>query len=222
MTFLARRPGSLCPSALCAITFLLLLATSVARGQVLVLSNVTETFSAGSWLNVNATQWLGQPFTTGSSSFTLNSVSMEFVAGGTSTGFAFRLYTAGVGQPGTLLETLTPSANPNTGGTITFTSTNSTQLDANTSYWVVASVTSTQAARANMTSSTGETSAYGWTFSDIRYQSANSGASWATRTTFPRLSITATASAIPEPSTYAALAGVAVLGLAVYRRRRTA
>ncbi|OYU99485.1 MAG: autotransporter, partial [Verrucomicrobiales bacterium VVV1] len=34
------------------------------------------------------------------------------------------------------------------------------------------------------------------------------------------LALTATASAIPEPSTYAALAGALVLGLALYRRRR--
>jgi hypothetical protein len=36
------------------------------------------------------------------------------------------------------------------------------------------------------------------------------------------ITLTATASAIPEPSTYAAFAGVAALGLAVYRKRRRA
>jgi hypothetical protein len=36
------------------------------------------------------------------------------------------------------------------------------------------------------------------------------------------MSIQATASAIPEPSTYAAIAGAAMLGLAVWQRRRRA
>lgn len=38
----------------------------------------------------------------------------------------------------------------------------------------------------------------------------------------PLISIQATASAIPEPSTYAAIAGAAMLGLAVWQRRRRA
>lgn len=188
--------------------------------QTVYVSNLSQTYTPSSYTGVTATQWLAQPFTTGSTDTTLASIGMAFNSGGSGTGIVFRLYTAGSGAPGTLLSTLSTAGAPASGGTITFTPASAIQLSANTTYWAVASASSGSSFRASITTATGETSADGWSIANNRYATTNSGTSWNSGGNLLRISVSA--SAIPEPSTYAACAGVAVLGLAVWRRRRAA
>jgi len=64
------------------------------------------------------------------------------------------------------------------------------------------------------------TTTFGLDLADFTLGSVISGYDFSLDLFADTLRLTATASAIPEPSTYAALLGALVLGLALHRRRR--
>ena len=99
-------------------------------------------------------------------------------------------------------------------------------LNASTTYWIT--VSSTQSFDASTSHAWGATPdasfalAGGWAPGAV-LGSADQGGGWGNLPSNFQFSVTATElTAIPEPSTYAAIAGAAMLGLAAWRRRRRA
>ena len=162
-----------------------------------------------------------QGFTTGPAASLLQAITLS-VGGGSGSGFSVALYSDASGLPGSLIETLNGSSSPASAGSYSYTSGGSAILTANTSYWWIASVPDGAGSflgfNLNSTNSTSETSAFGWTAGDVFRQQQNGGG-WGP--SGQPLLFSVSASAIPEPGTYAAWAGAAVLGLAVVRRRRS-
>lgn len=181
---------------------------------------------------ISETKWTGSSFTTdnAAASFTLNSITLRMkdatVDNTFAAGFRVSLYTNGVdNKPGTEIANYSAvdfgTGEPVTAGDYAYAF--GATLAANTTYWTVVSVQASQPLgiyNANLLISNVETDA-GSTWVLNKYTTSNdAGASWGFASTGGlMMSINVTPSAIPEPSTYAALAGLVVLGLAVWRRR---
>lgn len=188
-----------------------------------MVSNLTE--SRVDAVSVTTGAWWASSFTTHSeTSYTLNSVSLKFsAAANTSGNFFVRLYSNNSGVPGSSLETLSGTANPSSATTYSFTSTGTT-LSAGTRYWLVAGVTSGAGDyKWDWTNSTAQNSVEGQSWGigdDDVHTSTNSGSSWVFDGAAMQFSVNATA--VPEPGTYAALFGLAALGVVAWRRRKVA
>ena len=213
-----------------AAALLCLAAVATGRAQTVAFSTLGLTgagYRGPSFASGSGHEAVAQAFTTGGTAMNLSAITLAFNYNGDfSSGFSLAVYSNNSGAPGTLLETLSGASEPNTTANYSYTSGASTLLSANTTYWWVASVTPSGTPSFNilLTSSPSGTNSNGWGI-------GNAYTAVQTDTTFGSLSAVGgrsfqfsveTTSAIPEPSTYAALAGAAVLGLAIYRRRRTA
>lgn len=196
------------------------IASTTQAQTVVEISNLAQANGGAITVNNTGTALLAQSFTTGSTATKLDFITPRFDTN-LATAFTLSLYSNSTTNPGTLIETLTGTATPNSATTYNFTS-GGTILAANTTYWWVASAaTSTNQAYISFTNSASFTSPDGWTLGVIR-STTNSGTTWNDFNTGQELRFSVNASAVPEPSTYAALAGAAALGLAVWRRRRSA
>jgi PEP-CTERM motif len=191
-------------------------------------SNLSSTHNNGT-IYPPAPRLLAQSFTTDSSAtyFTLDSVSlMLYQSAGTIVDFTVTVRSDDSAIPGSLLGTLAGNASPTAdfmGQQYTYTASGVT-LAADTTYWITWGFTDPVDAGATFigtpvqdTAATGQ-----WTLGANR-ASFDAGATWPSEAngSFP-LQISIQATAIPEPGTYAAMLGVAALGLTAWRRRRTA
>jgi hypothetical protein len=201
---------------------LLFPALALSTHAQVVLSNLSASTFASA--QVTATNHLAQAFTTSSSSFQVDSVTLRTNSAINTGGNFFVQIVTGATAPlddlgsGGFAHTLTGTDNPAANGTHTFLA-NSLILQANTTYWLRLGVSSgTGNYRWFFPSSTTfETSV--WSIGTVA-NSTSSGASWTLQPSFNPYMFSISASAIPEPSTYAALAGLGALGLAIWRRRR--
>lgn len=197
--------------------------------QTIYLTNLADSNGVNFYVGLNGSNTYrsaGQ-FLTGGTSVSIGAASLGFgAASGTPSGatFSVALYSnstsSGVNLPGSQLGTFTGNANPSTAGTYDFVLGSSYTLTANTRYWIVTSATGTTGGNYNWqgaSASTFGTSDYGW-YAVGGASSSNDGTLWGGIATSPRFSISS-GSAIPEPSTYAALCGAAGLGFALWRRR---
>jgi hypothetical protein len=209
----------------------------VAQGQTVFWSNLNEETSISTgpiFESLRNIKSAAQSFTTGDTATTLVSITLmidSISVNGSSVSVTdwdleLLLYTDSSSLPGTLLETLSSSTGP-TVGSNTYTSDASTLLEANTTYWWVASPYSYNVASSydlDMTTSTSGISPDGWATGDAylstRYDSRRGWSSWTSYgdDSF-KFSIVAT-SQVPEPATSAILAGLVLLGIAASTRRR--
>lgn len=205
-----------------AAIFTCLIAVPASRATVMV-SNLAETtfssFPVGVW-------WAGNRFITDSSapSFQLDSVTLSMdAASATDGGFFVAIYSDGIGEPGSLLGTLSGSSNPAAAGQYTCLSTG-LSLAANTSYWVVAGAGS--GGGTYNWNLTGDPFSYTgpWQIpaTDTHITSFSAGGdNWNTlpNDSFPRqFSISATA--VPEPTISTLLMMAGTLALGIVRRRK--
>jgi hypothetical protein len=109
-----------------------------ARAEV-VLSNLTVTETDAN--DVSLSPWIAQSFVTNDQAWTLTSATLFFKTYNPSGNLFVDLYSNATDVPGSSLGTLSGSANPESEGQYTYTSTG-ISLDPSTTYWLVAGVSS--------------------------------------------------------------------------------
>jgi len=177
-------------------------------------------FAAGGSSFVQDGQWKGMLFTTDSSAYQLDSVTILMEdAADTSGNFFVAIFDDSAGPNTQVLNgLLSGSANPSTAGLYTYNPAGTVELAANTSYWVTLGVSVGDGDYRWETID--DTSEVGpWTLGDNQFLSFNQGGSWSSSVLVPGgLSISATV--VPEPTSIVMVGSVCVVLL--LRRRRDA
>ena len=209
----------------CISMVMMVVSTASSMAQV-QLSSLGRTQNLTSYVDSIAPDIVGTIFQTDAHAYQLNSLTLNMteVAAGT---IDFRLYAVFGGVPtgSPLFSSFTQPAIPAayTYGDVTFTSTSTFLLSPSTAYALVLSTTgSGEWIWSGTYASNGYDNPAGnpWTFPD-GFIHSHDGTSWATQPLI-YMDISINATAIPEPSTYAAFAAVAALGLAIVCRRKVA
>ncbi|WP_157221747.1 choice-of-anchor R domain-containing protein [Microcystis sp. T1-4] len=171
--------------------------------------------------------WQGASFTTGSSSYNLNSATLLFGENTADPNLFLRIYSNSSGVPGTQLTSFTnPASITTTLANNTFTLATPYTLAANTTYWLVSGISSgTGSYRWGYTSSPAQTGLPGWTIGNGYVQSTNQGGSWSSFPTsgpyqFSLEGTTPPPTSVPEPGSVVALLGLGGLGLASSLKKR--
>ena len=172
---------------------------------------------------VTTTTWWATGFSVASPNVYLNSATIGLIGSGT---IELSLYSSSAGNPGTLLasDTATVASLVATSSTFSFQNPLSFTLNAGDTYWLVGRALSGSATWAFADSETTPTglNGSGWIPAG-GLRSVNSGGAWTSPgfAPFSSVSIDATATPIPEPGTWAAMAilagGAAFAG---WRRRQ--
>lgn len=212
-----------------ALALFLFLATLVRlSAQTTAVSNLDQ--SVGLGLGVGKSSGFDFShafnFTTGASSLSFSSITFAISgATGSPSGFNLSLYSSvSTSGPSGLIASLAGSSAPTSiGSSYTYTPVGSLALSASTTYWVVATASTTASNSAFFirgTSSDSEDAGglSGWTIGNDRMLSNNAGVTWASAVEIPMFSVQT--SAIPEPSTTALLAGAGGLVIAIIARSR--
>lgn len=205
---------------------LALLSTGQLGAQTAV-SNLTEAFGNSVYVvGGNESRALAFSFTTGTTtaaSFDFTGVTLNFhTPNNVGSGLTVGLYSSfssstvnGTGATPLATLTLVGSTQPTVTGSYSFSG--SASLLPSTTYYLKLTATSNPGSYdVDVASTFNQTGLPGWTIGDMGY--IYQGApTWASLGSAVQFSVQA--SAIPEPSTYAAIAGAAMLGLAFWRRR---
>jgi hypothetical protein len=127
--------------------------------------------------------WLSSSFTVDNQDYTLNSVTLRLQEETESPSLFVSIYNDNGGVPGSIVTNgnlNVPDIPSSVFGNYVFSSTDTLNLDANNTYWIVTgfSSNSTGSYQTNATTSDDETSSVGWTIGDIGKNSFNQGSSW--------------------------------------------
>ena len=174
--------------------------------------------------------WQGSSFTTGSSSYNLNSATLLFRENTASTDLFVRLYSDNSGKPDTVITNFTnPTPITTTLANNTFTLATPQALAANTTYWLVSGISSLTGLGYfwGVANSNNQTGLPGWTIDDGFVASFDQSASWnIVPTGVPlQFSLEGTENSppptsVPEPGSVVALLGLGGLGLASSLKKR--
>jgi hypothetical protein len=196
--------------------FILISLAQVCYSQVQV-SNLDNTQT--SWGNIQSGNWRAGSFTTDNASYTLDSVTVRIhdFAFDDSSALFFSIWNDSSGTPGSEVTNglLSGAANP-FDGDFAYTTTDSVFLAPNTTYWIVSGTEG--GGRASWSISSDENQTGNWTIGSMGAVSSTLGASWSTHDSYD-YQFSVSASAVPEPSTYALLMGLGTIGLALCRRK---
>jgi len=225
-----KTPRQSCPAALLLLSFLLWTTrssgVSMPDEQVSTRSRIEATV-AGFGPTAVTDYWLGQAFTTDAQSYTLNFITAPLGEQTAGTMRAQLFLGNGAGLPtGAALADFTydaiSAALPATSD-VTFTPTATFTLGAGTQYvFVMDPISAGYWGWSATLSSNGYTTPAGnpWTMS-TGYAGSLDHTSWSQPNTTLNMRLSVNATAIPEPATYAAVFGAAVLvGTALVHRRR--
>jgi hypothetical protein len=155
------------------------LALGQQASAVTLVENLTQPTNGSD--GINFSNWRGSSFTTGSGSYNLESVTLLFQEDTADLNNLFvRLYGNNSGVPGTLITTFTNPASITTSvANNTFTLTTPQALTANTTYWLISGVSSSNGDYSwSYTSSDSETGLPGWTIGGGYVVSDNQGGTW--------------------------------------------
>ena len=197
----------------------LICAAPAARAQAVVLASTLGNSDNG-WLQLDFNNhWYSQPFQTTGTLYSITSVTLNMasVAGSNVT---LRVYTNSSGHPGSDTGVIfTTPANSDSRVNTTFNFSSGPTLATNTPYWLVIYNT-VDYKTIKLTYSTATTgTGSGFVASAPLFNPSTGNINgWYDQN--PGKYLHYSISAIPEPSTYAAIFGVSALALAVYRRRK--
>lgn len=203
------------------ISLLLAFVAGGLSAQTTFVSNMNN--GAGGGIYVFDNQWVAREFTTGANAggYQLNHVDLALNRFSSDPTFAVSLWSDASNAPGSQLGVFTYA-----GSGTQFNWVSGANLNAATTYWIT--VSSTQSFDGSTSHAWGATPdasfalAGGWT-AGAALGSADQGGGWGNLPSNFQFAVTATElTAIPEPSTYAALAGLAAMVGAVVARRRRA
>ena len=192
-----------------------------------LVSNLPGTTTSGFEPSVKPDQWVGSSFKTGSASYgyTLDSVTLLFQQMNLNTNLFVRLYSDNSGSISSLITSFTnPGSITTNAANNTFTLTTPQTLAANTTYWLVAGISSGSGEyRWRSTTSPDQTGFTGWSIGDNSLYTSDQGGIWNSFTPFKafQFSVNGTENSpptpptnIPEPGSAVALLGLGGLGLA--------
>jgi hypothetical protein len=183
----------------------------VAHGAE-VITNVSEPNHLAASVDNNFS--VAESFIAGSAS-TFDSVTLQLSLNPISAGLGLKIYADSGGSPAaSALADLQLDVGAR------FTPVAALTLSAGTTYWVVATAVAPLVSW-DGTSSANDTGSVGWSIGNDHREKGFSNP-WGTVSDSLKMSIEATASAVPEPSTVGVATGLGLVGMAVWRRRNRA
>jgi hypothetical protein len=185
-----------------------------------VVSNLSQPFDG--FGDIKFTAWAAFGFNTGSSAYTIDSVTLPIAPNGSEllNNLIVQLYSSAPQDTTIAPSALLASFTYNSGNNYVF-STGSDVLEASTDYWVIVGATGSDFYKWDYTNTGASTAGSGTIFGGWS-DSNDQGVTWTTAVVANapyKAEIQATA--VPEPSTYAML-GIGIAMLAVLRLRRRA
>jgi hypothetical protein len=207
-----------------SLALLLSLGLGQQASAVTLVENLSQGTNSTGYIELG--YWQGSSFTTGSGSYNLNSATLWFQENTADPNLFLRLYSNSSGTPGTQLTSFTNPASITTSvANNTFTLATPQALTANTTYWLISGVSSSNGDYSwSYTSSDSETGLPGWTIGGGYVVSDNQGGTWSS---IPdggpfQFSVNGTeqSQSIPEPSSLVALLGLGGLGLVSRLKKR--
>jgi hypothetical protein len=220
------------------LTVLLLVSLPVSRAQTIMIGNlggvtgtVTQTASQPIfYIDSSLDYWAAAGFTIGSTAYTFDHATAPFYSlySDAPTTVEGGIYSNSAGHPGALLaafSAVSVAGQATASATYNLTLASGTfQFAANTSYWLVLHDAAPGPLWVRTGPVTTPTGLAGIAFDGYR-ESSNGGGAWTSNGDYDIMAAAPSfdiyvAAAIPEPSTYAAIAGAVALGLTVAIRRR--
>ena len=163
-----------------AISLVLPLVTPESAQAIMFVENLSEPTGSAIVLD-NLISLGGSSFTTDGNNYSLNSVTARLFEI-TEDNFSFNLYTDDGGLPGIVIGELNTTADIVNAAfnDYLFTPNSSINLDANTTYWIIGSITGSGLYAWGVTGSFNQTGPGAWTIGDANVTSINGGSSWQT------------------------------------------